>query len=162
MNYALRTLTARALSTSELRAKLERRAAEPSDVGEVIAKLEEAGYLNDRRFAESYAAARLENQGFGRQRVLRDLRQRRVAGELAAGAVARTFEDTNEPTLIAQFLERKYRGVALGEFLSVNKNLVNAYRRLRVAGFSTSASIRVLKQYAAQADALEQMEDPEG
>jgi regulatory protein len=164
MNYALRILSTRGLSTSEIRAKLQRRAAEASDVDDVIAKLQEGGLLNDVRFAESYAAARLENQGFGKVRVLRDLRQRRVAGSVAATAVEQTFEGTDEEALVEQFLARKFRGKVLAEFLAVDKNLVSAFRRLRVAGFGAGVSIRVLKRFAAQAESLEGVEEgePEG
>jgi regulatory protein len=161
LNAALRTLGGRACSTGELREKLRRRAERAEDVDRVLAKLKDAGYLNDRRFAESYAAARLENQGFGKMRVLRDLRQHRVAPKLAEQVTEKAFEETNETDLIEAFLQRKYRGKQLGSFLAVDKNLAAAFRRLRYAGFSAGASIRVLKRYASQADALEDIEPDE-
>ena len=55
MAFAARALSTRALTVSELREKLKRRAGEASDVEDVLARLKEAGYLNDQRFAESYA-----------------------------------------------------------------------------------------------------------
>jgi regulatory protein len=117
--------------------------------------------LDDRRFAESYAAARLENQGLGKMRVLRDLRQRRVAPKLAEQVTEQTYEKTNETELIEQFLKRKYRGKKLGVFLAEEKNLAAAYRRLRYAGFSAGASIRVLKRYASQPEVLDTLESDE-
>ena len=163
--YALRTLGGRAYSLGELREKLRRRAAAVEDIDGVLARLKDAGYLNDRRFADNYAAARLENQGFGKGRVLRDLRQHRVAPALAEQAVQRAFQDTDEVTLIESFLARKYRGKNLGTFLAEEKNLAAAYRRLRYAGFGAGASIRVLKRYASRAEELEGLEEsgaPEG
>jgi regulatory protein len=127
-------------------------------VDAVLAKLKDLGYLNDRRFAENYAAARLENQGLGKMRVLRDLRQRRVAPQLAEQVTEQTFEKTDETALIEKFLERKYRGKQLRTFLKEEKNLAGAFRRLRYAGFSAGASIRVLKRYASQAEELESLE----
>jgi regulatory protein len=163
LNLALRSLGGRAQSTGDLREKLRRRAAHPEDVDAVLAKLKEAGYLNDQRFAESYAAARLENEGFGKMRVLRDLRQRRIAPQLAERVTEQTFQETNETDLIEQFLKRKYRGKQLGAFLAEEKNLAAAFRRLRYAGFSSGASIRVLKQYASRAEELDEVEsEPEG
>lgn len=144
------------MSAGDLRTRLRRRAADPSDVDAVIEQLKEPGFVNDHRFAESYAAARLENQGFGRMRVLRDLRQHRIASDLAESVVEKTFEGSDETELVRQYLERKYRGKNLAEFLSEEKNLMSAYRRLRTAGFSGGSSIRVLKQYAAAADQLEE------
>jgi regulatory protein len=162
LNYAVRALGGRAHSTGELREKLRRRAERAEDVDAVLAKLKELGYLDDKRFAESYAAARLENQGLGKMRVLRDLRQRRIAPQLAEQVAEKTYQETDETKLIEDFLKRKYRGKKLGEFLGEEKNLAGAYRRLRYAGFSAGASIRVLKRYARQAEELEglEVEDP--
>lgn len=143
----------------ELREKMRQRAEEPASIDPVIARLKEAGYLDDRKFAENYAAARLENQGFGKMRVLRDLRQRRVAPKLAEQVAENTFKSTNETELVEAFLKRKYRGKELGAFLKEKKNLAAAYRRLRYAGFSSGASIRVLKRYANQAEELEGLEE---
>src|SRR5580700_1771610 len=148
LNVALRALGGRAHSSGELREKLRRRAQNDGDVDAVLAKLKESGYLNDRHFAENYAAARLENQGLGKMRVLRDLRQRRVAGKLAEQVTERTYQDTNEPELIKAFLERKYRGKRLVSFLAEEKNLAGAYRRLIYAGFSSGASIKALKEFS--------------
>jgi regulatory protein len=151
-------LGGRAHSSGELREKLRRRAERAEDVDAVLAKLKELKYLDDRRFAESYAASRLENQGLGKMRVLRDLRQRRVAPQLAEQVTEKTYQETNEENLIEEFLKRKYRGKKLGEFLAEEKNLAAAFRRLRYAGFAAGTSIRVLKRYAKQAEELEALE----
>jgi len=161
MNYALRSLGGRALSTGELRQKLRQRAELAGDVDPVLAKLKEAGYLNDRRYAESFAAARLENDGHGRGRVLRDLQVHRVAPKLAEEVVQGAFAGTDEVDLIEAYLNRKYRGKDLPVWLGEEKNLASAFRRLRYAGFSTGNSIRVLKRYAAKADDLEEAADSE-
>jgi regulatory protein len=158
LNVALRALGGRAHSTGDLREKLRRRAQSDEDVDAVLAKLKEAGYLNDRRFAENYAAARLQNQGLGKMRVLRDLRQRRVAPKLAEQVTEQTYEETKEADLIEEFLRRKYRGKKLNVFLSEERNLAGAFRRLRYAGFSAGESIRVLKRFASQPEALDALE----
>jgi regulatory protein len=159
MNAALRALGGRALSTGELRERLRRRAENVADVDAVLAKLKEAGYLNDRRFAENFAASRLQNQGLGKARVLRDLRGHRVAGKLAEQVAEQTYRDTNEADLIEDFLRRKYRGKQLGTFLAEEKNLAAAFRRLRYAGFSAGESIRVLKRFAREPERLDALED---
>src|SRR6202451_2572227 len=161
LSVALRRLGARAPSSGELREKLRRRAQSAEDVDAVLAKLKEAGYLNDRSFAENYAAARLQNQGLGKMRVLRDLRQRRVAPKLAEQVTEQTYLKTNETDLIEEFLRRKYRGKQLATFLSEEKNLAAAFRRLRYAGFSAGHSIRVLKRFAAQPEVLDALESKE-
>lgn len=161
MNAALRALGMRAHSQGELRQKLMRRAENAAEVDGVIEKLKESGYLDDKRYAESYASARLENEGLGKTRVLRDLRQRRVAPKLAEQAVAQAFGATDELELIEAYLKRKFRGKDLPNWLSEEKNLMSAYRRLRYAGFSSGNSINVLKRYASRAGELEDVEEPE-
>ena len=158
-DYALKALGARALSISELRQRLQRRAQPSVDLGATLSKLREYGYLDDQRFAESYASARLSNQGLGKMRVLRDLRQRRVAPTVAERAVEQTFAEVDEIALIEQYLNRKFRTVKLSEYLAEPKNLAAAYRRLRYAGFSSGNCIRVLKRFAAEADELEGLEE---
>jgi regulatory protein len=161
LNVALRALGARAHSSGELREKLRRRAQNHEDVDAVLSKLKESGYLNDRQFAEAYAAARLQDQGLGKMRVLRDLRQRRVAPKLAEQVTEQTYQKTNETDLIEEFLRRKYRGKQLAAFLSEEKNLAAAFHRLRYAGFSAGQSIRVLKRFAAQPEVLDALESEE-
>jgi regulatory protein len=161
LNVALRALGGRAHSSGELREKLRRRAQNNEDVDAVLGKLKEAGYLNDRSFAENFASARLQNQGLGKMRVLRDLRQRRVAPKLAEQVTEQTYQKTNEADLIEEFLRRKYRGKELGVFLSEEKNLAGAFRRLRYAGFSAGQSIRVLKRFANQPEVLDALEGEE-
>ena len=159
MNYSARALSGRALSMGELRERLKRRAARQEDVAEVIARLKQAGFLDDRNFAGSFALLRRENQGLGKARVLRDLASRRVAPAVARQAVDRAYSGVDEVALIEAFLARKYRGKNLGALLAEQKHLAAAYRKLRGAGFSGGNSIRVLKRYAAEAELLADMQD---
>lgn len=158
LSYGLRALSRRAHSAAELRTKLHARAAEPADVDQVLEKVREYGYLNDEQFAESFASARRDNQGFGAGRVLRDLQVRRVPSAIAAEAVRGAYEDTDEVTRIEQYLERKYKAKDMRVFLAEPKNLASAFRRLRMAGYGASNSISVLKRYASQAVELEEPE----
>lgn len=156
---ALKLLGGRAMSASELRDKLRRRAEQSGDVETVMASLKEYGYLNDRQFAETYAHARLHNEGHGSRRVLRDLQQKRVAPAVAEQAVKQTFAGTDESSLVENYLRRKYRNTDLGEMLSDAKKLAAVYRRLRYAGFGAGAAIGVLKRYARKAEELAGMDD---
>ena len=163
MDYAAKLLSGRAYTSGEMRDKLKRRAARAEDVDSAIANLRRIGYLDDKRFADHFAATRLENEGFGRTRVLRDLRQRRVAPKLAEEAVAHTYKDEDETALIEAFLRRRFRGKDLAQFLQEEKNLASAWRRLRYAGFSSGNSLRVLKRYAADESRLDALEsEPPG
>lgn len=157
MTYAARALAARAQSSTELRTRLRKKAANPTDVEDVLAYLKESGYVDDQRFAGAFADARRENQGLGKARVVRDLMARRVSSQVAQTAVESSYKETDEISLIENYLARKYRGKNLKALLSDPKQLASAYRKLRVAGFGGSQSIRVLKRYAAAADEIEEI-----
>jgi regulatory protein len=156
--FALKTLDRRAYAAVELRRKLSGRAETKSALEEVMKKLEAYKLLDDSRFAESYAVSRLEGQGFGARRVLRDLRARSVGAQVAEAAIRRVYSEVEETELAARFLERKFRSKNLPEHLREEKNLASAYRRLRTAGFGTAASIKVLKRFAQRAEELESLE----
>lgn len=155
--YAVRALAGRAHSAGELKEKLRRRALRAEDVDATLARLKDYGYLDDRAFAEGFAASRLENQRFGKTRVLRDLRQRRVAPALAERAVRKLYQDVDEEKLIEEHLRRRARPPALQD----EKELAASYRRLLRAGFSPGAVIRVLKRVAKDPGVLDAFDPPE-
>jgi len=161
MAYAAKILSVRSQTIAELREKLKRRAAQADDVDEVLGRLKEMGYLNDERFAESFASWKRDQEGLGKTRVLRDLMARRVAPAVAKQAAQVAFQKIDEIAMIEKFLERKYRGKDLGTLLGEQKHLASAYRKLRLAGFSSGNAIRVLKRHAAEAETLEEMEEGE-
>lgn len=157
--YAVKKLSGRASSVGEIRTALQARALDSADIDGILQRLKDYGYLNDTRFAESFASARLENEGFGKSRVLRDLRQHRVSPDLAASTVSKLYADKDEPALIEQFIRRKYRSAGREGLFASDKELASAFRRLIRAGFTSANSIRVLKRFAANPDLLDALEN---
>jgi regulatory protein len=160
-SYALKALAQRAHSTGELKEKLRRRAERVSDVDEVVGRLKDHGYLDDRRFAESFATARLSNEGLGKGRVILDLRQRRVAPALAEKTVREVYEEVDEQALIDDFIRRKYRKAPREGLFQDEKDLAAAYRRLARAGFRAGDIVRALKRFAKDPELLDGFEPPE-
>jgi len=160
-NYALRALGGRAHSTGEMREKLRRRAARMGDVDEVIERLKDSKYLDDRRFAEGFASARLSNERFGKTRVLQDLRGRRIAPGLAEKTVGEVYRDVDEAALIEEWVRRKYRLAPREGLFQEDKDMASAYRRLLRAGFRTGEIVRVLKKFARNPELLDSFEPPE-
>jgi regulatory protein len=158
--YALRALAARAQASGELRVKLRRRAERAADVDAVLARLKEYGYLNDRAFAEAYAAARLTNQRLGKARVISDLRQKRVAPSVAERTVDQVYADVDEEKLIEEFLRRKNKMTPREHLFQEAKELAAAYRRLRRAGFGSGNILKVLKKFARNPELLDGFESP--
>jgi len=159
--YALKSLAGRAQSMGELREKLRRRAARLADVDEILARLKEHRYLDDTRYAEGFASARLSNDSLGRGRVMRELRARRVAPALAERAVKKVYEGVDEEALIEQWVRRKYRLAPKENLFQDEKDLAAAYRRLVRQGFGSGAILRVLKRFAKNPDLLDGFEPPE-
>jgi len=151
-DYALRLLAHRPYSVGELERKLALRADSGTTVAAAIAKLSEYGLADDVKFAETFAGSRLRNRGFGRSRVLQELRARCVPQSLANEVVEKAFAGTDEAQLIERYLARKYRGKDLTRVLQERKNLAAAYRNLRIAGFSSSTSLMVLKRFSQMAE----------
>lgn len=159
--YALRILSGRAYSIGELREKLRRRAQRAADIEEILARLKDIGYLDDRRFAEGFATARLSGDGLGPARVARDLRRRRVAPALAERTVARVYQDVDEESLIEEFIRRKYRMAPREGLFQTGNELAAAYRRLLHAGFQPGTVLGVLKRFARNPELLDSFEPPE-
>ncbi len=156
--YALKVLGGRAHSSGELREKLRRRAQRKEDADSVIARLKDLGYLNDQRFAEGFAGARLANEKFGKTRVIQDLRQKRVAPALAEKTVRKVYEDVDESALIEDWIRRKYRTAPRETLFAEDKDLASAYRRLLRAGFRTDDIVRVLRRFAKNPELLDALE----
>jgi regulatory protein len=157
--YALKAVTARALSTGEMREKLRTRAERAEDIDATLSRLKEYGFLNDVKFAEAFATSRLENGGLGKARALRDLRQRRVAPKLAEKTVEGVYEKVEEIALIDAYVRRKYRAAKREILFQTDKDLASAFRRLRMAGFGSGNVIRALKRFAANPELLDQIDE---
>jgi regulatory protein len=154
--YAVKYLALQACSSEALRTKLRRRAASNTDIEATIARLKDIGYLSDERFAESYALNRAENDGFGRMRVLADLRAKRIPARLAEKAVEQVFEEKSEAAMIDAFIERRMSSLAAKGRVEDEKELMRAYRRLRRAGFSSGGVMTALKRMAARPELIEE------
>jgi regulatory protein len=154
--YAVQCLGRRAFGSDELAVKLRPRAAQTADVEETISRLKEIGYLDDRRFAESYALNRADNDGFGRIRVLSDLRARRLPAAIAETAVAQVFDDKIESELIDAYIDRKMSSLRTGGKVEDQRQLMRAWRRLRRAGFSSGAVLTALKNVAAKPELIDE------
>lgn len=109
MEYALRALSARALSAAELRGKLARRSDDEDQIQSVLERLLELRYLDDSQ------VARIEGQrrGVGAYRVRARLKQRGVDEELIAETLQARDPD-EEVEQARALLERRWNSVLRG------------------------------------------------
>jgi regulatory protein len=109
-NRAVKLLTVKPRSVAELRERLlQGKNTNASIVDSVIARLEEYGYLNDERFAFSYASLKVKRRPVGRRRLQRDLKLKKVENKVAEGALELVYAETPEEQLIDQAIEKRLR-----------------------------------------------------
>jgi regulatory protein len=125
-NTAYRLLTVRPRSRSEISDTLRGRGFNDAVSEQVIAELERYGYVNDRQFAEQWAAGRVRTRGFGRRRVEQELRGKGVNAGIVREVMRATFSPGFEETVAKQTAERKLRSL---------QNIDPFTRKRRLAGF---------------------------
>jgi SOS response regulatory protein OraA/RecX len=107
---AVKLLAAKPRSVAELRERLLRGKNTNSEVVEtVIERLREYGYLNDERFAFSYASYKVKQRPLGRRRLERDLKFKKVDSAVASEALEMVFAETPEEQLIDQAIAKRLR-----------------------------------------------------
>ncbi len=107
---AIKLLSAKPRSVAELRERLLRGKNSNEEVVEtVISRLREYGYLNDERFAFSYAAYKVKQKPLGRRRLERDLKFKKIDSGIANEALEMVFAETPEEQLIDQAIAKRIR-----------------------------------------------------
>jgi regulatory protein len=158
--YAIKALGRRMRTEAELRRLMATR-AELGASGEmavraVLVRLKEHGYLNDQKFAETYARLRQENEKLGARRVRNDLQQKGVRAEVIEEAVGARYGETNEETLAREHLERKRIKKPANE-----RETARVIRRLVTAGFATGTIYKILRRWDVPAEDLAGLENLE-
>ena len=107
---AVKLLAAKPRSVAELRERLLRGKNTNEEVVEaVIERLREYGYLNDERFAFSYASYKVKQKAVGRRRLERDLKFKKIDSGIANEALEMVFTETPEEQLIDQAIAKRLR-----------------------------------------------------
>lgn len=108
--WALKALSRKPFSTREIEAKLLARADEDSsEVDNVLHRLAACGYLDDRKFIESFAAARLSRGVCSRSRLQRELVARGLPAELVDEVLETMVSPEDELAHLSRSLERKLK-----------------------------------------------------
>lgn len=110
---AIRLLARRPYAVGEMRRALARKFPDGAQVETAVARLREAGYLDDRKFARQYASFLVRHRAFGRERVRAELKSRLVDYRVIDEALDLAFEETSEQTLLEQALNKKLRTLRL-------------------------------------------------
>lgn len=146
-------LLSRSMRTIAQLKRLLRGRAQPGPAGEAdieaaLARLRDHGYINDQRFALSYATARKDTQRFGRRRIAQELLQKGVPADVVSAEIATAFENVDEDSQARAYLARKRVPPPRDQ-----KAAARIFRMLLRAGFPPSAATRALKNLREQGGA---------
>jgi len=156
--YALGALARRMRSVAELKRLLRNKVEADTEIGKtlvelVIVRLKDHGYLNDAKFAAAYTSFRLDNEKFGRRRVITDLKIKGVHSDVIEKAVATTYEDVNEERLARDYLRRKRLKKPADR-----KQAARIFRHLMRAGFASKTIFAILKKWDVDEEMLSVLE----
>lgn len=143
VTYALKILAGRDHSEAELRRKLAVKGFPDMTAERVIDKLRQSGYLDDERFALTWAESAIRNgRGYG-CRLKADLSRRGVAEDLITHTLQRLGSEHDEGTVLAGLMARKFAGFDSIHADDRQKRRVISYFQRR--GFSLAAILKMLR-----------------
>lgn len=108
--HALTLLARRELSAARLRQRLAARDFPSDQIDDAIARLREAGSLDDRRMALAKARSLGAVKARGRARVVREIEALGIDRALAREAVKEVFGELDEDALLEKALAKRLRG----------------------------------------------------
>jgi regulatory protein len=150
LERAVRLLAAKPRSVGELRERLlEKEWTTAEAVDAAIAKLSEYGYLDDERFAENFANARVRQKPVGRTRLARDLKMKKISPDTVDAALNSVFAETPEEKLVDEAIARRVRLRGRPETRQETKSLFDHLLR---RGFAYDLVIRKVRELSSKVD----------
>jgi regulatory protein len=140
---ALNLLARRDHSSAELIRKLTAKGFPGGEIETAIARLQQLTYLDDRRYAEQWAARAVREGKAVGPRLRLELRRRGIPPEMAEAAMATAGEDLDERRAIAELLGRRFAGFAPSTASPKEKRRVVSWLQRR--GFSLTVIFDCLR-----------------
>lgn len=141
--YALRLLTGRDYSIARIRAKLADREVAEGNLDAVILRLQQEGWLDDRRYAERFAESALSSGRYYGSRLRLEMRRRGLPPEVVNEALAPLLAESDEIFEVRSAAERRYHGFSYSTASDRDKRRVIGFLQRR--GFGFSAIMRALR-----------------
>jgi regulatory protein len=153
---ALNLLSYKPRSRAEMRSRLmEKDWAEEAVVDQVIARLEELGYLNDEQFAANFASSRLTAKPIGRTRLRRDMQRKKLSSETIESALDEAYDQQSEEELIERAINKRIRLKGVPTTREETKKLFDYLIR---RGFSYDLVIRKVREAGKGVEATDEGE----
>ena len=134
--WAVKTLARRPLTTKAIEKKLLIRTNNISRVTTVIHRLATCGYLDDRKFIESFISTRLRRGSYSRCKLKRELLTRELPEKLVNEIIEKLVKPELELVQLSMIIERKTK---VWSSLANEKKLAKLYNYLLRQGFSEEA-----------------------
>ncbi len=103
----LNLLSFRLRSEWELRDYLRRKDCPPEIVEKILNKLSINGYVSDEQFAKRWVENRRLLKATSRRKLMMELKQKRIPGEIIDKVLAEDREDTDEREVLKALVEKK-------------------------------------------------------
>jgi regulatory protein len=142
---ALKMLTRRELSESQLRQRLTRREHDPEAIEAALTRLKAERSLDDERVAGVIARSETGLKKRGRYRVTRQIEAAGIAPAIARRVVDETFATIDADTLMSEALGRRLRG---NTRIEGDKEFQRLYRYLVAQGFEPDRVLALLRTKA--------------
>jgi regulatory protein len=139
---AVKFLSYRARSESEVRAKLAQLGFSRDTADGTVKKLVSLKLLNDGNFARAWTVSRVEGRGYGPLRIERELRQKGIAKSLIAQLLDETFSKQQGKERAKQLLEKRFRGKDFSDAKVFRRAVAFLQRR----GYRDSVIAEILKR----------------
>lgn len=134
MTRAVNLLAAKPRSVEELRERLlEKRWTNAEIVAEVIEKLREYKYLDDKQYAADLAASKLRQKPIGKLKLRQAMSRKKLDRETVTAAIDSAYEKMPETDLLDQAIEKRVRLKGIPETREDTKKF---YDHLMRQGFS--------------------------
>jgi regulatory protein len=141
--YALRLLTGRDYTVARLRRKLASREVAEQDVENTILRLQREGWLDDARYAASFAGSALSSGRYYGVRLRMEMRRRGFTADVVTETLAPLLAESDEISEVRSAAERRYPGFSYSAASDRDKRRVLGFLQRR--GFGFSAIMRALK-----------------
>jgi len=157
--YAVGALARRMRTVAELKRLMRARVEDAeSEYGKtlielIIRRLKDSGYLNDSHYAAYFSSLRRDNQKFGRQRIVNDLKIKGVHGDVIGKAVEVAFEGISEEKQAREYLRKKRLSKPQDQ-----KQVARIFRQLARGGFGAKTIFAILKRWDVDDETLSALE----
>lgn len=136
-------MTGRDYTSLKIRQKLITRNPDRDTVDDVVSRLQHEGWLNDSRFAASFAEAAISSGRYYGVRLRLEMRRKGFAADLVNETLAPLMAESDETSEVRSAIERRYPGFSYSEASDRDRRRVIGFLQRR--GFHFSAIMQVLK-----------------